>query len=72
MGSRIAANQITNGGPIILVQVRNLGMRIVIKSLNDLYQSENEYSGFQAPSTEDFTYESELMASLVGHSLLFV
>ncbi|KAJ7477091.1 glycoside hydrolase family 35 protein [Mycena galericulata] len=42
IGEQIAANQITNGGPVILVQV------------------ENEYSGFQPPYTEDFTYESEL------------
>ncbi|KAJ7499278.1 glycoside hydrolase family 35 protein [Mycena latifolia] len=44
IGAQLAANQITNGGPVILVQV------------------ENEYSGFQAPYTEDFTYESDLKA----------
>ncbi|KAJ7688379.1 glycoside hydrolase superfamily [Mycena rosella] len=44
IGERIAANQVTNGGPVILVQ------------------TENEYTGFQAPFTEDFTYESELKA----------
>ncbi|KAJ7229001.1 glycoside hydrolase family 35 protein [Mycena pura] len=44
IGSQIAANQITNGGPVILVQI------------------ENEYSGFQAPFTEDFTYEDDLKA----------
>ncbi|KAJ6567229.1 glycoside hydrolase family 35 protein [Mycena vulgaris] len=42
IGAQIAANQITNGGPVILVQ------------------TENEYSGFQEPFTEDFVYESEL------------
>ncbi|KAF4619804.1 hypothetical protein D9613_005466 [Agrocybe pediades] len=46
VGSTIAANEITKGGPIILVQ------------------SENEYSGFQAPYTEDFVYESKLIQSL--------
>ncbi|KAJ7237206.1 glycoside hydrolase family 35 protein [Mycena haematopus] len=46
IGAQIAKNQITNGGPVILVQ------------------TENEYSGFQAPFTEDFTYESELKAVL--------
>ncbi|KAF8165127.1 glycoside hydrolase family 35 protein [Crassisporium funariophilum] len=46
VGSKIAANEITKGGPVILVQ------------------SENEYSGFQAPYTEDFVYESKLMQSL--------
>ncbi|KAG6830620.1 hypothetical protein H0H92_015712 [Tricholoma furcatifolium] len=43
VGSIIAENQITNGGPIILVQV------------------ENEYSGYQAPYTEDFEYEKILL-----------
>ncbi|KAJ7781617.1 glycoside hydrolase family 35 protein [Mycena metata] len=46
IGAQFAANQITNGGPIILVQV------------------ENEYSGFQPPFTEDFTYESDLKSVL--------
>ncbi|KAJ6510194.1 glycoside hydrolase family 35 protein [Mycena vitilis] len=46
IGAQIAANQITNGGPVILVQ------------------AENEYSGFQAPYTEDFQYESDLKAIL--------
>ncbi|KAF7353098.1 Beta-galactosidase [Mycena venus] len=46
IGAQIAKNQITNGGPVILVQ------------------TENEYSGFEAPFTEDFTYESELKAVL--------
>ncbi|TFK43322.1 glycoside hydrolase family 35 protein [Crucibulum laeve] len=46
VGSKIAANQITKGGPVILVQ------------------SENEYSGFQPPYTEDFDYEAKLMQSL--------
>ncbi|KAF8211508.1 glycoside hydrolase family 35 protein [Mycena galopus ATCC 62051] len=46
IGAQIAKNQITNGGPVILVQ------------------TENEYSGFQAPYTEDFTYESEVKAVL--------
>ncbi|KAJ7087201.1 glycoside hydrolase family 35 protein [Mycena belliarum] len=44
IGAKIAANQITNGGPVILVQV------------------ENEYTGYQAPYTEDFAYESDLKA----------
>jgi beta-galactosidase GanA len=42
VGATIAKNEITKGGPVILVQ------------------SENEYSGFQAPYTEDFEYESRL------------
>ncbi|KAF8204850.1 glycoside hydrolase family 35 protein [Pholiota molesta] len=46
VGSQIAANEITKGGPIILVQ------------------TENEYSGFQAPYTEDFVYETKLKDSL--------
>ncbi|KAJ6516256.1 glycoside hydrolase family 35 protein [Mycena sanguinolenta] len=46
IGAQLAKNQITNGGPVILVQ------------------TENEYSGFQPPFTEDFTYESELKAIL--------
>ncbi|RDB20455.1 putative beta-galactosidase A [Hypsizygus marmoreus] len=46
VGSKIAANQITRGGPVILVQ------------------AENEYSGFQAPYTEDFEYEKRLLQSL--------
>ncbi|KAJ6538991.1 glycoside hydrolase family 35 protein [Mycena capillaripes] len=46
IGAQIAANQITNGGPVILVQ------------------TENEYSGFQPPFTEDFTYESDLKTIL--------
>ncbi|KDR83515.1 hypothetical protein GALMADRAFT_56290 [Galerina marginata CBS 339.88] len=45
VGAKLAANEITKGGPIILVQ------------------SENEYSGFQAPYSEDFVYESKLMQS---------
>ncbi|KAH9482883.1 Beta-galactosidase A [Psilocybe cubensis] len=47
VGATLAANQITQGGPIILVQ------------------SENEYSGFQAPYTEDFVYESKLMQAFL-------
>ncbi|KAJ6627468.1 glycoside hydrolase superfamily [Mycena sp. CBHHK59/15] len=43
VGAQIAANQITKGGPVILVQ------------------TENEYSGWQPPYSEDFTYESELV-----------
>ncbi|KAJ7283442.1 glycoside hydrolase family 35 protein [Mycena rebaudengoi] len=43
IGGQIAANQITKGGPVILVQ------------------AENEYSGFQAPFTEDFAYETGLV-----------
>ncbi|KAG5733968.1 putative beta-galactosidase A [Termitomyces sp. T112] len=43
VGTKIAENQITKGGPIILVQ------------------AENEYSGFQAPYTEDFEYEKILL-----------
>ncbi|KAG6849633.1 hypothetical protein H0H93_006756 [Arthromyces matolae] len=48
VGSIIAANQITKGGPVILVQ------------------AENEYSGFQAPYTEDFDYEKILLDQFVG------
>ncbi|KAG6901882.1 hypothetical protein C0995_007006 [Termitomyces sp. Mi166 len=43
IGAKIAENQITKGGPVILVQ------------------AENEYSGFQAPYTEDFEYEKILL-----------
>jgi hypothetical protein len=32
---------------------------------SDPVQTENEYSGFQAPFNEDLTYESELKAVLV-------
>ncbi|CAK5262479.1 unnamed protein product [Mycena citricolor] len=46
VGEKIALNQITHGGPVILVQ------------------TENEYSGFQPPYTEDFTYESDLKETL--------
>ncbi|KAG6900105.1 hypothetical protein C0993_002789 [Termitomyces sp. T159_Od127] len=48
VGAKIAENQITNGGPIILVQ------------------AENEYSGFQAPYTEDFEYEKILLEQFVS------
>lgn len=48
IGAQIAANQITKGGPVILVQ------------------TENEYSGFQAPFTEDFVYENDLKSILVA------
>ncbi|KAF8665643.1 hypothetical protein AX16_000098 [Volvariella volvacea WC 439] len=44
----IAEYQITNGGPVILVQ------------------SENEYSGFQEPYTEDFEYEKLLIDQFVS------
>ncbi|KAF8076034.1 glycoside hydrolase family 35 protein [Lyophyllum atratum] len=43
VGGKIAANEITKGGPVILVQ------------------AENEYSGFQAPYTEDFEYGEKLL-----------
>ncbi|KAF5370168.1 hypothetical protein D9758_001409 [Tetrapyrgos nigripes] len=46
VGAKLAENQITNGGPIILVQ------------------AENEYSGYQAPYTEDFEYETRLIEDL--------
>ncbi|GLB33461.1 putative beta-galactosidase, domain 3 [Lyophyllum shimeji] len=46
VGAKIAANEVTNGGPVILVQ------------------AENEYSGFQAPYTEDLDYEKKLIQSL--------
>ncbi|KAF9008853.1 glycoside hydrolase family 35 protein [Cyathus striatus] len=46
VGAKIAENQITKGGPVILVQ------------------SENEYSGFQEPYTEDFAYEERLIQDL--------
>jgi hypothetical protein len=43
IGELIAKYQITNGGPIILVQ------------------SENEYTGWQAPYHEDLVYEKDLI-----------
>ncbi|PPQ68771.1 hypothetical protein CVT24_007713 [Panaeolus cyanescens] len=47
VAEKIAANEITKGGPVILVQ------------------SENEYSGWYAPYSEDFVYEDKLMKSFI-------
>ncbi|KAF9526882.1 glycoside hydrolase family 35 protein [Crepidotus variabilis] len=47
VGAKIAANEITKGGPVILVQ------------------SENEYSGWQAPYSEDYEYEKKLKQAFI-------
>ncbi|KAF9535066.1 beta-galactosidase [Crepidotus variabilis] len=47
IGKVLADNEITKGGPIILVQ------------------SENEYTSFEEPYTEDFEYEKILMQQLI-------
>lgn len=65
VGGILAKNQITNGGPIILVQVRIFADMKCIRSL--VYKAENEYSGFQPPYGEDFAYEAQLLKDFVSY-----
>ncbi|CAA7259499.1 unnamed protein product [Cyclocybe aegerita] len=51
VGAVIAKNEITKGGPVILVQ------------------SENEYSGWAAPYSEDFVYEARLMQDIIDSGI---
>jgi hypothetical protein len=62
----LAPYQITNGGPIILWQVRPSvhPLRCSSQRLKHA-QSENEYSGWQAPVSEDYVYEQELLKAWV-------
>ncbi|KAL0580896.1 hypothetical protein V5O48_001089 [Marasmius crinis-equi] len=46
VGEKVAENEITKGGPVIL------------------FQSENEYTGWQEPYTEDFDYEKRLLEDI--------
>jgi hypothetical protein len=64
----LAPYQITNGGPIILWQVRAPAVRAPARPVLTPAQSENEYSGWQAPYSEDFVYEQELLTAWVRAS----
>jgi hypothetical protein len=62
----LAPYQITNGGPIILWQVRPSAHLLRCSSQRLKHaQSENEYSGWQAPLSEDSVYEQELLKAWV-------
>jgi hypothetical protein len=64
----LAPYQITNGGPIILWQVRVPAFRAPARPVLTPAQSENEYSGWQSPYSEDFVYEQELLTAWVRAS----
>jgi len=59
----IADNEITKGGPVILYQVRLTAFDDEGKSKH--LQSENEYTNWPAPYTEDFAYEKLLYQTIV-------
>jgi hypothetical protein len=61
----LAPYQITNGGPIILWQVRVSAFRASARPVLTPSQSENEYSGWQSPYSEDFVYEQQLLTAWV-------
>jgi hypothetical protein len=63
----VAKNQITNGGPIILIQVCTMWSEPInfIDLTKRVRQSENEYTGFAAGHSEDFTYEQQLLTAIV-------
>jgi len=62
----IADNEITKGGPVILYQVR---LAIFDNNESHHFQSENEYTNWPAPYTEDFAYEKLLYQTIVRETV---